>query len=91
MWFMTEKTLKMMKAMEALEHNKKAYQKGIEKLKRQTVDTNYKISLAQSALDDFQKSSRKKKNDLKKSKVDMKKKNKKKKKPSQMAGQKTKK
>ena len=58
-WFLVEKKLKMMKAMESLKHNKREYERGIKNLEAQSADVCCEIHEAQMELDHFRKTSKK--------------------------------
>ena len=61
-WFLVEKKLKMMKAMDALGQNKREYERGIKNLETQNAEICSKIHEAQMELDHFRKTSRKETN-----------------------------
>ena len=64
-WFLVEKKVKMMKAMDALTHNKREYERGIKNVESKNAEICSKIHEAQMELDDFRKTSKKETNSLK--------------------------
>ena len=64
-WFLVEKKLKMMKAMDALSQNKREYERGIKNVETQNAEICSKIHEAQMELDNLRNTSRKETNAIK--------------------------